>query len=644
MPADRLPEFVVALLLVTSFTIVGWLALWAAFSTINWFARTLVILACLAPLLAAAAYEPFVAFVLQCSLIVLAIQFGRWWTIRQRLKAAQATGASTENLRPASWRFSLMTLLQVTVLVAIGSWVALKLPKLNSIAWINVCYIAGAAAMASMAGALLCVSKKNLLRLMAIVGCFLLGADRAWFDLFLPSLTNSFSNWPPDPGGNIAAMGFGVPSRPIIVWFFIPVFIALLTAIFVWLQIYAFLAPQKSTGDPTPVAQTVSLKQRRRARVGLAVLVLLVVPFPLYVLGKLLTPDPLPTTTMPNPNGYDDLAAAGKAAETTAFETSGFDYETASEQALAAEVGKCGTVYDLVAKGIAKECLAPANYSSDGILPMDTIVGARTTARVLAGKARLEELKGNFDAAARADVQTIQFSNQFRRGGFIVQALVGIACSGYGTEPLYKQRDKLSGQQLADCIAQLSRLDAQDEPYADVLQRDRVWAQRAFGWYGHLHQIVDDIGDNHVHELLQPLRGYQYAYWGSQARLRLLIVELALTRFHQDTKHWPRSLDELVPKYLAYVPVDPLSPTGDTLKYRPTDDGYILYSLGANCIDDNGANPDETQSTSPLAPETGDLRLDWSYRPQNNATSQPPSTGSPSTGNQSPPADPGAAP
>src|SRR4029079_12474551 len=109
----------------------------------------------------------------------------------------------TENLRPRSWRFSLMTLLQITVLVAIGTWVALKLPTLNSIAWINVCYIAGAAAMATMAGALLCVSKKNLLRLMAIVGCFLLGADRAWFDLFLPSLTNDFSSWPPDPGGNM---------------------------------------------------------------------------------------------------------------------------------------------------------------------------------------------------------------------------------------------------------------------------------------------------------------------------------------------------------------------------------------------------------------------------------------------------------
>ena len=66
MPADRLPEFIAALLLVTSFTVIGWLALWAAFSTAHWFVRTLVILTCLSPLLAAAAYEAFVAFALQC--------------------------------------------------------------------------------------------------------------------------------------------------------------------------------------------------------------------------------------------------------------------------------------------------------------------------------------------------------------------------------------------------------------------------------------------------------------------------------------------------------------------------------------------------------------------------------------------------
>src|SRR6476620_1480288 len=177
MPADRLPEFIAALLLVTSFTVIGWLALWAAFSTDHWFVRTLVILTCLTPLLAAAAYEAFVAFALQCCLIVLAIQFGRGWTIRKRLKAAQATGASTENRRPPSWRFSIMTLLQFTVLVAFGSWVALQLPKLNAIAWTNVCYIAGAAAMSAMAGALPSVSKKNMLRFMAIVGCLLIGAD-----------------------------------------------------------------------------------------------------------------------------------------------------------------------------------------------------------------------------------------------------------------------------------------------------------------------------------------------------------------------------------------------------------------------------------------------------------------------------------
>ena len=98
---------------------------------------------------------------------------------------------------------------------------------------------------------------------------------------------------------------------------------------------------------------------------------------------------------MPNPNGHDDLIAAGKVAETTAFEVSGFDYETASQPALAAEVAKCGAAYELVAQGIAKQCRTPVNYSSSTKQTTDgEIIHARTTARALAGKARLEELKG----------------------------------------------------------------------------------------------------------------------------------------------------------------------------------------------------------------------------------------------------------
>lgn len=39
-----------------------------------------------------------------------------------------------------------------------------------------------------------------------------------------------------------------------------------------------------------------------------------------------------------------------------------------------------------------------------------------------------------------------------------------------------------------------------------------------------------------------------------------------------------------MPEYLNAVPSDPF--TGDALRYRRTDDGLVVYSLGANVTDD----------------------------------------------------------
>jgi len=59
---------------------------------------------------------------------------------------------------------------------------------------------------------------------------------------------------------------------------------------------------------------------------------------------------------------------------------------------------------------------------------------------------------------------------------------------------------------------------------------------------------------------------------------------------------------------VSEVPVDPLDPDGGLLRYRLTDDGYVLYSVGQNGVDDGGAKPDEEEFG--WMSETGDMRLD----------------------------------
>jgi hypothetical protein len=60
----------------------------------------------------------------------------------------------------------------------------------------------------------------------------------------------------------------------------------------------------------------------------------------------------------------------------------------------------------------------------------------------------------------------------------------------------------------------------------------------------------------------------------------------AMLRFRLKRGDWPRTLDELVPEYLAEVPIDRL--TGGKLGYKLQGDRPVLYSFGADGDDDGG--------------------------------------------------------
>ncbi len=68
---------------------------------------------------------------------------------------------------------------------------------------------------------------------------------------------------------------------------------------------------------------------------------------------------------------------------------------------------------------------------------------------------------------------------------------------------------------------------------------------------------------------------------------RLLVTAIALKRFHLRHGAWPETLDELVPDFLAKVPIDFMD--GKPLRYKFVDARrYLLYSVGEDGKDDGG--------------------------------------------------------
>ena len=88
----------------------------------------------------------------------------------------------------------------------------------------------------------------------------------------------------------------------------------------------------------------------------------------------------------------------------------------------------------------------------------------------------------------------------------------------------------------------------------------------------------------------------------SVAQLEMAKVLLAVERYRVAHASLPETLDQLVPDYLAAVPVDPFD--GALLRYKRFDRGFLVYSVGEDGQDDGGKQePKKTEK----AGETWDL-------------------------------------
>jgi hypothetical protein len=77
------------------------------------------------------------------------------------------------------------------------------------------------------------------------------------------------------------------------------------------------------------------------------------------------------------------------------------------------------------------------------------------------------------------------------------------------------------------------------------------------------------------------------AYARDTAQLRNAATALAVERFRLKTGQPPATLEELVPEFLESVPIDPFD--GQPLRYRRSENGYVVYSVSLNLQDDGGS-------------------------------------------------------
>jgi len=587
-------EPALAILLISALTTNGLLALWAATSPRHWFLRTTLYFACLSPLLLVPAYEPLIALTLQAAVISGGVTF-------LRLLDRRANGAAAISESQGRWRFSLSTMMQLMSLLGIASAIAARLPTLNSFAWQSIVAI-GLCSGLSLASAYWASTvngwKRIAALLAALAASIFLGAILGGVDWFVLSALGG--GWVEEYSGIGITILSGDRDATAFIgeWMLILPISALASLVVVWLCQFLY-SPSNS--------DTRSRKRPVLASVCVTVTCAVLAAPAVQMLIILLNPEPIPVVMLPSPNGHDELVAArDMLSDNLVVDSGGFDRDAATRPELLKAVAEVRAAIERNEQGLPLETMRSLDYSLNSEIAFDDIQPTRSLARAIDAAGRLAEVEGDYAQALRWHLNGVKHGFASRRGGLIVDDLVGVACTGIGLAGVFEIRQHLDRQQCAETIAAINELIAHTEPFADVAYRDRVWTQRAMGWMAHLSQLLDP--EYHSGG------SYESARQLELAKCRLLMAELAIVAFEKEHGRLPSSAEELLSEMLPAMPIDPLSPTGAPLQFKRTETGYALYSVGRDGVDNHGEPPASGMSAG--WGEPGDVRLDIEFSPQ----------------------------
>lgn len=331
---------------------------------------------------------------------------------------------------------------------------------------------------------------------------------------------------------------------------------------------------------------------------GLVLMLLLwsmfLLPFAV-VYHKAINPIPVPAISLPNPNGYDDLVRVGETLPDMGMP----DPNAATSKGLADFVRGNPEVYDVIRLGLSRESLVPVTYTN-GVLNTSASKALRDVADALIVEGRLAEAEGRIPDAVTSYLDILRLAEASSRGGLATDVFVGGAQEWVAVDQLARIVGILPVNEAERTTEALQTLDRRREPLEAIVTRERLWANHAYGKMG---RALDAMNMS-----LFTVDSTEEAIFQSrlrqQARVRLLICELAIHCYRLDHDRLPDKLADLVPRYLDAVPTDPYN--GKPIIFRPVSAGPILYSVGPDRRDDSG-KPLDRKSSAPIWP--GDVLL-----------------------------------
>jgi hypothetical protein len=299
---------------------------------------------------------------------------------------------------------------------------------------------------------------------------------------------------------------------------------------------------------------------RKKLWLGSALLVTIFAAVFAYLAWPRAIPGPPP---LPSPNGYDDLVAAGAMVVGQPP-----DVRTASLDQLRQFVAANHAVVDRLRIGLGRECGVPIEHSQAQIaVALERLNTIRAAGRVLSAEAKVAEKEGRIVDAVKSCLDLVRLGQELARGGLVVDRQMGNAFERDGIAALRAMQSKLTGELRREVMSGLVQIDERAEPIRSVLDREHDFQEALIAEMG----IAGFLNRN---TLRQQARSAEprvtAAATAVRQATRLLLIELAIEWHAEENGKPPSGLEDLVPRYLAAVPNDPVA------------DGPFEYTRGSD--------------------------------------------------------------
>lgn len=185
--------------------------------------------------------------------------------------------------------------------------------------------------------------------------------------------------------------------------------------------------------------------------------------------------------------------------------------------------------------------------------------------------------------------------NNGAEAGWFEQLLEGAAIQAIDWDEVLK-----SGNRWYDRMVIAARLPKYEQRHHALnqlneelkkLRQQQPSGLALLGLVGNKSGMTEMAADTLIGLLLPAVSQCIKAETRCEQRFRNVEIALNLAEFHSEKGSYPNSLDELDPKLLTSPPIDLFN--NKPLHYTRTDDGYLLYSVGENFLDEAGRSYDD---------------------------------------------------